>query len=279
MSALEWESKPELDKPVLIAAFAGWNDAGEAATMALGHLGELWRAKTFATIDPEDFFDFTATRPTVTLDGGVTRKLEWPVNVFSAASVPGRGRDIVFLDGVEPQLKWKTFSAAVTECAEAMDVSMVIMLGALLADVPHTRPSPVTGTTTSASLLERADLQLSQYQGPTGITGVLHDYLSKTGIASASLWAAVPHYVGQTPSPKAALALIRRTASLLDVPVDVAELEVAATNYEQGVTEVVEEDDDMVNYVAQLEASSDEERLHSDSLVAEAEKFLRDQES
>lgn len=278
MSALEWELKPELNKPILIAAFAGWNDAGEAATTTLSYLNDLWRARTFASIDAEDFFDFTSTRPIVTLEDGITRRIDWPLNIFSATSVPGRGRDIILLDGVEPQLKWKTFSAAIVECAQALDTSMVITLGALLADIPHTRPAPVTGTTTSPALLDRSGLEVSRYQGPTGITGVLHDACAGAGIDSASLWAAVPHYVGQTPSPKAALALGQRTVSLLDIPLDFTELEIAAASYERQVTEVVDGDEDMAAYVAQLEENADESRLHSDNLVAEAERFLRNQD-
>lgn len=278
MSALEWESHPELDRPVLVAAFAGWNDAGEAATTAVRYLASQWRAKGFASIDAEDFFDFTETRPMVRLEDGVTRSIEWPSNLFTAGTVPGRSRDVVFLHGTEPQLKWRTFTEAVLECARAIDASMVVTLGGLLADVPHTRAPHVTVNTTDAALMERLDLTPSHYEGPTGISGILHDACTKAGIESASLWVAVPHYVSQTPSPKAALALVERTAELLDVPVKTVDLEIASAAYEQQVTEVVEDDEDMVTYVMQLEESVDEEQVvNGDNLTAEVERFLRNQ--
>ena len=279
MDPLKWQSRPELDRPVLIAAFAGWNDAGDSATTAVQFLSSTWNATQFAEIDPEEFFDFTSTRPVLRLEEGVIRHIQWPSNRLSRAAIPERGQDIVFLDGMEPQLRWRTFSNAVIECAKAIDVSMVVTLGALLADVPHTRPAPVNGTTSSTTLTDGLGLQMSRYEGPTGITGVLHETCRQAGIESASLWAAVPHYVSQTPSPKAALALVQRTASLIDTPVDTAALETASIEYEQQVSSIVNEDEDMVSYVAQLEENNDAERLQNDNIVAEAERFLRDQES
>ncbi len=275
MTALRWEHRPELDRPVLVAAFAGWNDAGEAATGAVKHLAEQWRARSFASIDPEDFFDFTETRPLVKLRDGVTRTIEWPSNRFTWAKAAAGGPDVVFLHGTEPQLKWRTFSDSVIECAREINASMVITLGGLLADVPHTRPSHVSGTTADPALLDRLGLQPSQYEGPTGIVGVLHYACSRAGIPSASFWVSVPHYVGHAASPKAALALVERTCSLLGVTVETTDLEIASVAHEQQVTEVVEEDEDMVFYVLQLEESDDAERGQAERIAAEAERFLR----
>jgi len=278
MSALEWERRPNLKRPIVVAAFGGWNDAGEAATAAVRYFASKWHARSFATIDPEDFFDFTQTRPTVRLIDGVTRGVEWPTNRFTAATVPGRERDVVFLDGTEPQLKWRTFSNALIEVATELDASMVITLGGLLADVPHTRPAPVTMNSNNGDLLARYNLEPSQYEGPTGIVGIVHDACASAGIESASLWVTVPHYISQTPSPKATLALVTRTAELMDVPIDTVELEVASHAYERQVNELVEDDEDIATYVAQLEEAADEMNVQGDNLAAEAERFLRGQQ-
>jgi proteasome assembly chaperone (PAC2) family protein len=265
----------------MIVAFEGWNDAGDAASTAATYLADAWKARTFASIDPEDFFDFTSTRPQVRLVDGITRRIDWPVNEFRTASLPGTDRDVVFLHGTEPQLRWRTFAHAVLDVAQTLGVEMVITLGALLAEVPHTRPVRVTGTAVDEALVARLGLQRSRYEGPTGIVGVLHDALSRAGLVSASLWATVPHYVGQTPSPKATLALVERTAEVLDCPLVTTDLDLAAAAYERQVSEAVEADEDAAAYVHSLEANDEdgEDGLHvegGDAIAAEVERFLRD---
>jgi proteasome assembly chaperone (PAC2) family protein len=283
---VQWNDRPTLRRPVLVAAFEGWNDAGDGASGAAAYLARRWNATTFASIDPEEFYDFTSTRPEVRLEPGSARAIEWPENLFSWAALDGSGRDVVFLQGVEPQLRWRTFSEAVVEVATAVGVELVVTLGALLAEVPHTRPVRVTGTAADRALVDRFGLQLSRYEGPTGILGVLGDALHRTGIPSASLWASVPAYVGQTPSPKASLALVERLAELLDVGIPTTDLDVAAAAYEREVSEVVSADEDAVAYVLSLEEATDaddDELLAdgdlpaADDLAAEVEEFLRDQ--
>src|SRR5665213_3179535 len=217
---LQIDERPTLEHPVLIAAFRGWNDGGQGASLAGAYLAQAWAAQRFAQIDAENFYDFQATRPMVSLVDGEQRQVDWPENTFLHAPLPGAGRDAVILLGVEPNLRWRTFCGHVTGLARELNVELVITLGSLLADVPHTRPAPVTGSATDPELIERLGLQASRYEGPTGIVGVLHDACNEAGIASASLWAAVPHYVSLTPSPRAAKALVDRLADLLDADVD-----------------------------------------------------------
>ena len=280
MDHVRWIERPELTRPVMLAAFEGWNDAGEAATSAVRYLRDRWGAHRFASIDPEEFFDFTATRPRVHLRNGVTREIVWPGNDLWFASLASDGRDIVMLMGSEPQLRWRTFCAELVGLAEELDVEMVVVLGALLADVAHTRPVRVTGTAASPDLVGRLGLVRSNYEGPTGIVGVLHDALAKAEIPSASLWANVPHYVGATESPKAALALVERTARLIDVPVVTADLAQLAVDYEHQVDEIVAADEDALAYVRRLEEDADSEGLElrtGEELAAELQQFLRDQ--
>src|SRR5205823_5306630 len=270
-------------RPVLVAAFEGWNDAADAATSAARFLRDHWAARQFAEIEPEEFFDFSATRPQVRLVDGLTREIVWPANELYAAALPGNERDVVVLLGVEPGLKWRTFCSEVVDVGRELGVELFLTLGALLADVPHTRPVRVTGTAADAELVQRLGLQRSRYEGPTGIVGVLHDAFSKAGVPSASLWAAVPHYVAATPSPKAALALVQQAAELLSTSVPTTELEIAAASYERQVSDVVESDDDVAEYVHRLEASADEgddgelELSSGDALAAELERYLREQ--
>jgi len=268
---------------VLVAAFEGWNDAADAASSAARYLRDRWSARPFADIDPEEFYDFSSTRPHVRLVDGVTRAIDWPSNELSAAELPGTSRDVVLLLGIEPQLRWRTFAAELVGLAGRLQVEMVVILGALLADVPHTRPVRITGTAADADLIRRLELARSTYEGPTGIVGVLHDAFRQAELPSASLWAAVPHYVAATPSPKASLALVRRTATLLSTSITTDDLESAAADYERQVSEVVASDDDVSAYVSRLEASVDEGELadmeipSGDALAAELERFLRDQ--
>jgi proteasome assembly chaperone (PAC2) family protein len=207
--------RPTLERPILVAAFRGWNDGGQAATLAAGYLARLWDARKFADIDPELFVDFQATRPTVSLEEGRTRKIEWPENAFYRGRIPGADRDAILLVGVEPNYRWRSFTELVADLARDLGVELVVTLGALLADVPHTRPAPVTGAATDLQLVEELGLQLSRYEGPTGIVGVLLDACKRAGIPSVSLWAAVPHYVQLAPSPRAARALCERLAGVL----------------------------------------------------------------
>src|ERR1700722_1758968 len=285
-SAVRWEHRPKLRQPIMIVAFEGWSDAGDAASLAARYLSESWPVRRFATIDAEEFFDFTATRPQVRLvDGGATRRIEWPETLLLAGPIPGAGRDVVILRGVEPQLRWRAFSSSVLGVASALGAQMVVTLGALLADVPHTPRVPVTGAAYEPTLAARYGLQISRYEGETGIVGVLHDACTRAGLPSLGLWASVPHYVHQVSSPKAALALGERTAALGGTRLDPVELRAAGEVYVQQVDERVADDEEATAYVAQLEEASD--RLaaeapatgftvpNADSLAAEAERFLR----
>jgi proteasome assembly chaperone (PAC2) family protein len=280
MDHVRWTDRPRLRQPVLIAAFEGWNDAGDAATSAVRFLRDRWEARPFADLDPEDFYDFTSTRPLVRLDEGMQREITWPSNELSAGSIPGSGQDVVVLLGTEPQLRWRTFCEQLTGVATALGVRMVVTLGALLAEVAHSRPVSVIGTAFDPRVVQQLGLQQSRYEGPTGIVGVLHDACRRAGIESASLWAAVPTYVPGAPSPKAALALVERTAELLRVPVVTTELEIASASYERQVSELVAADDDTAEYVARLEAQHDEgdgdELQSGESLAEEVERFLRE---
>ena len=279
---LRIDHRPALENPVLIAAFRGWNDGAQGASLAGGYLAKAWGAEQFASIEPEEFYDFQATRPMVSLVDGLTRRIDWPENDFYHASPEGLGRGAVLLLGVEPNLRWRRFSSIVLELAKEYEVEMVVTLGALLADVPHTRPAPVTGTASDLDLVEQLGLQASRYEGPTGIVGVLHDACREASIPSVSLWAAVPHYVSLAPSPRAALALCQRLGDLLDTQIDTAELEQAVEAYTQRVTEAVATDEETAEYVQELERRSemiDESSLPSgESLAAELTRFLKERD-
>jgi predicted ATP-grasp superfamily ATP-dependent carboligase len=281
---LRIDSHPTLERPVMIAAFRGWNDGGQGASLAGAYLARAWAAREFAAIDPESFYDFQATRPTVSLVDGYTRQIDWPENQFLHAPLPGAGRDAIIMLGVEPNLRWRTFSDLVIGLATQFGVELVITLGSLLADVPHTRPSPVTGSATDPDLIAQLGLQASRYEGPTGMVGVLHDACGRAGLKSASLWAAVPHYVSLTPSPRAAKALVERLADLLGADVDSAELDEAADAYAQQVSEAVASDEETAAYVQELERrvdelAGDESDLPSgDAIAAELTRYLRERE-
>jgi proteasome assembly chaperone (PAC2) family protein len=283
MEALRVTTRPTLRNPVLVAAFRGWNDGGQGASLAAGYLARTWGAARFADIDPETFFDFSSTRPHVSLVDGQTRQIDWPDNAFYHASIPGSDRDAVLLLGIEPNLHWRSFTELITGLATDLGVELVITLGSLLADVPHTRPSPVTGSATDAELVERLGLQASRYEGPTGIVGVLHDACKRAGVPSASLWAAVPHYVSLAPSPRAALALCARLGGILGATIDVDELEQAVQSYSDQVSEAVASDPETAAYVEELEQRTEEieaeENLPSgDAIAAELTRFLRERE-
>jgi len=283
-SELRVSARPELSRPVLIAAFRGWNDGAQAASLAAGYLAKLWGAEQIADVDPEGFFDFQATRPHVSLVDGITRQIEWPETAFYHAKPEGLGRDVVLLLGIEPNVRWRTFTELVVGQVEELGVELVVTLGALLADVPHTRPSPVTGSASDAELVKELGLSTSRYEGPTGIVGVLHDACNKTGIPSASLWAAVPHYVSLTPSPRAAAALCDRLGGLLGIKIDTAELDQAAQTYEEQVSQAVASDEETAAYVEELEHRADTieedfELPSGDALAAELTRYLREREA
>jgi predicted ATP-grasp superfamily ATP-dependent carboligase len=274
--------KPVLDRPILVAAFRGWNDGGQGASLAAGYLARLWDADQIADVDPEEFFDFQATRPHVKLVDGLTRQIDWPETVFYRARAKGLDRDIVLLLGIEPNLRWRAFAELITGFAKELGVELVVTLGSLLADIPHTRPAPVTGSASDEELVERLGLQASRYEGPTGIVGVLHDACKQHGLPSASLWAAVPHYVSLTPSPRAALALCERLGSILEIDIDVEELREAADGYAEQVSRAVAADSDTQAYVEDLERRADEfdeEDIPSGEAPAqELTRFLRERD-
>jgi proteasome assembly chaperone (PAC2) family protein len=283
MEAMHWDSRPKLRKPALVCSFKGWNDAAESATTALGFVASLWGAERFGAIDPEEFFDFQVTRPTVRLTEGVTRVIEWPELELSSARPPEGRRDVVFLTGAEPNLRWRTFSATVVDVARELDVDMVVSLGALLADVPHTRPVGITGIAADAALSERLGFTATRYEGPTGIVGVIQDAATKAGMLAASLWAPVPHYVATVPSPKATLALLGRLQDLLEVPIDMTDLEEAAVDYERRLDEAVASEPEVRTLVERLERQMDDEEISfrnlpsGDSIAREFERFLKEQ--
>jgi proteasome assembly chaperone (PAC2) family protein len=282
MDALVWEAEaPRLRSPALVCAFAGWNDAAGAATTALTAVADSFDAELLAQVDPEEFFDFQANRPTIRLAEGETREIDWPGNVLLAARAAGAERDLVLLAGTEPNLRWRTFSEGIAEAAEGLGVEMVVTLGALIADVAHTLPVPITGLASDEALVDRLGLTRSNYEGPTGVVGVLHDACRRRGVPSASLWAAVPHYVAAVPNPKAALALVRRLESVVGVAVEASGLEEEAGSYESQVSRAVSANPEIEELVQRLEeeqASSldmDENVPSGETLARDFERFLR----
>jgi proteasome assembly chaperone (PAC2) family protein len=280
---LRIDHRPELTRPIMVAAFRGWNDGAQAASLAAGYLAKTWGAERFAEVDPENFFDFQATRPHVSLEEGLARRIDWPETAFYHARPEGLDRDVVLLLGIEPNLRWRTFTELVVGLARDLGIELLITLGALLADVPHTRSAPVTGSASDKELVERLGLSASRYEGPTGIVGVIHDVCGQSGIPSASLWAAVPHYVSLTPSPRGALALCERLGSVLGIEIEADELEEAARNYEEQVSEAVASDEETAAYVDELERRSDQledatELPSGDALAAELTRFLKERD-
>jgi proteasome assembly chaperone (PAC2) family protein len=283
--SLEWQDRPSLRNPIIVCAFKGWNDAGEAASAAVQFLCEAFDAQPLADIDPEDYYDFTAVRPTVRLVEGRSRAIDWPENSFHAARVPAADRDLIMLHGVEPSLRWKAFCADVLEVAQATGAEMIVTLGALLADVPHSRPVGITGLASADGLVERLGFERTNYEGPTGIVGVLHATCANSGMESVSLWAPVPHYVAATPNPKAALALVRGFEGIAGIAVDATKLEGASEDYDRQVTAAVASDPDVKAFVERLEEMADEmseeegpseQQLPSGDVIArEFQRFLR----
>jgi proteasome assembly chaperone (PAC2) family protein len=267
----------------MVCAFKGWNDAGEAATAALSYIRGSFDAHDVARIDPEEFYDFTAVRPTVRLTEGSVREIEWPENSFSVARVPGADGDLVLLHGVEPSLRWRRFTDDLISAARELDVQMVITLGALLADVPHSRPVAVTGITSDEGLVEQLGFDPPSYEGPTGIVGVLQRACAEAGVPAVSLWASVPHYVAASPNPKVALALVRAFEGAAGLAVDGGELEEAAEDYERQVTAAVASDPEVKAFVERLENAMDEaesppdegELPSADTIASDFQRFLR----
>ena len=277
-----WDGEPpELRTPVLVAAFAGWNDAAASATTALEAAAAGLESDLLARIDPEEFFDFQVTRPTIRLSDGQARQVDWPANTLVAARAPGAERDLVLLSGIEPNLRWRGFSEAILDACERLGVEMVVTLGALIADVAHTRPVPITGLASDPQLVERLGLSRSNYEGPTGIVGIIHDLCRKRGVASASLWAAVPHYVAAVPNPKAALALLRRLEGLTGIAVEASELEDAIVRFEEQVDLAVQANPEIQELVQRLEAEQEPELdpggevPDGDELAQDFQRFLR----
>ena len=283
MEALRWDRRPQLRRPALVCSFKGWNDAAESASTAVSFVASRWGAERLGSIDPEEFFDFQVTRPTVKLTEGVTREIEWPELELSSARPAEGGRDIVFLTGSEPNLRWRTFSETVVAAAEELGCELVVSLGALLADVPHTRPVQITGIAADAALAARLGFTETRYEGPTGIVGVVQDACTKAGLLAASLWAPVPHYVATVPSPKATLALLGRLQDLIEVPIDVTDLEEAAVDYERRLDEAVASEPEVRMLVERLERQMDDDDISfrnlpsGDSIAREFERFLKEQ--
>lgn len=283
MEVLRWEGDPPaLRSPVLVAAFAGWNDAASAATTALEAVAVSLDAKRVAEIDPEEFYDFQVTRPTIRFSEGQTREVDWPQNTVLAATAPNAERDLVLLSGIEPNLRWRTFASAVVEVAERLDAEMVVTLGALLADVPHTRAVPITGLASDPELVERLSLSRSSYEGPTGIVGIVHDACRRRDLTSASIWAAVPHYIAAVPNPKAALALLRRLEAFTGVAIEASELEEAMGRFETQVDRAVASNPEIEELVRRLETEqAEEEELDADdvpsgdTIARDFQRFLR----
>jgi proteasome assembly chaperone (PAC2) family protein len=281
MSALTYHSRPQLRRPFLLAAFEGWSDAGDAATAAIGYLKGKWDAVEFASVDPEEFFDFQAHRPMVRLNDDGVREITWPTTSFTHASVPGSERDAILLEGIEPSMRWATFTSHVMDVAHTTGAEIIVGFGALLAGRPHTRPIRVTGTATTPELASRFSLATPRYEGPTGILGVLADACRHEDLDCVTLWGWVPHYLQGSPSPSASLALLQRLGALLDLPMDLSDLEGRSRSHDTRVAEAVRSDPDIAATVEELEHQADAEDMNDlpsgDELAAEVERFLRDQ--
>jgi proteasome assembly chaperone (PAC2) family protein len=275
---IEFERLPELVDPVLIAAFEGWNDAGEASSGVIAHLESAWKAEPLVELDPDDYYDFQVTRPVVEMGDGLTRSIIWPTTRLLHARPPGIERDVVLLRGIEPNMRWRSFCADIIEVCRELGVELAVMLGALLNDSPHTRPVPILGSATDEDLARSTQLELSRYEGPTGIVGVLQQSFGEAGLNAVSLWASVPHYVAQPPNPKATLALLRRLEDLLEIPMPLGELDEEARAWENGVDELASQDSEVAEYVKELEERKDAAELpeaSGDAIAAEFERYLR----
>ncbi len=274
----EFDGLPILRSPIAIAAFEGWNDAADAASAAIEHLEQVWEAKPVAELDPDDYYDFQVTRPIVSISDEGVRHIDWPTTRMSVASPPGSERDIVLIRGIEPNMRWRAFCDDILELCHALDVDRLVLLGALLADVPYARALPVSGTTSGAADLEQLNLSVSRYQGPTGIVGVLHETAAHADVEVLSFWAHVPHYASNPPCPKATLALLHRIEEALDLPVPTADLAEDSAEWEQRVASLAEQDPELAEYISQLDQRTEEEGLRplsGDEIAREFERYLR----
>ncbi len=272
---IEIEDAPGLVNPVVIAAFEGWNDAADAASAVVDHLMEVWGARVLGAVDPEEFYDFQVNRPVIGTDLHGHRRLSWPTTRIAVASPPGLERDVILVRGIEPNMRWRQFCAELLAACDDLGAELVVTLGALLADAPHTRPIPVTGTATEPDLVDRLKLEQSTYEGPTGIVGVLQEACSTLDIPAVGYWAAVPHYVAQPPCPKATLALVGALEELLEASIPLGDLPEDARAWERGVDELAEEDEDVADYVRALEETRDTADLPEASGEAIAREFER----
>ena len=275
---IEYDGLSSLTDPVMIAAFEGWNDAGEAASATITHLREVWQAELLTELDPEEYYDYQVNRPHISMDDSGVRQLEWPATRIYVARVPLFPRDLVLVQGIEPNMRWQQFARELLGLAAELDVNLVVTLGALLSDSPHTRPVPVTGSTTDARLAADLGMEPSTYEGPTGIVGVLQEACERFGLPAVSLWAAIPHYVGQAPSPKGTLALVRKVEDVLDIPVPLGDLVEESRAWEIGVDELAEDDEEVADYVRQLEQARDTTELpeaSGEAIAREFERYLR----
>jgi proteasome assembly chaperone (PAC2) family protein len=278
MGSVMYRTRPPVSEPVVICAFAGWNDGGEGATLAVGSLRDQWSARGFATIDPEEFYDFQVHRPSVRIDDGQTRRIDWPRNEFSWAQVGEQ--DVVLFSGVEPNVRWRTYCEQILQVCSELEARVLVTLGAFLADVPHTAAAPASASSSHPSWADRADIVPARYEGPTGIVGVLSDLAGRSGIPTVSIWGASPHYLPQTTNPKVALALMERIRELLELDVDTGTMEAAAGGWERQVNEAIDEDGNLSDYVQRLEAAVDElaegDVPTGEDLAAELERYLRE---
>ena len=269
---------PQLRSPIMILAFSGWNDAGEAASAALEHLASIWPVQTIGEFDTEEFYDYQNNRPIVSVDESFNRSLTWPTTTVRGVSLPNYDRDLILVSGVEPSLKWRTFVGQLLDLGEDLDISMVVCLGSLLADVPHTRPIPVTATAARPEFGERLGLEMSRYEGPTGILGAIQDACNQREIDALSIWAAIPHYVSSPPCPKATLSLLNHLEDLLELSIDLGELPEDAKAWEIGVDQLSQEDSEIADYAKSLEESKDEADLPEatgEAIAREFERYLR----
>lgn len=275
---IEFDGLPELREPILLAAFEGWNDAGESASSAIEYLREIWDAQLLAEFDSEDYYDYQVNRPLVSTDESGVRQLAWPATRVYTAQIPGAKRDVVLIQGIEPNMRWQQFVREILGLCAELDVRMVATLGAMLTDTPHTRPVPIHGTSTDTQLQGELGVETSSYMGPTGIIGVLQHACANFGIPAVSLWASIPHYVSQPPNPKATLALVQRVEDVLDLSITVTELMEDARAWEMGVDELASEDDEVAEYVRQLEEARDAADLpeaSGEAIAREFERYLR----
>jgi proteasome assembly chaperone (PAC2) family protein len=279
---IEIEEVPELRSPILIAAFEGWNDAADAASSVVDHLMRVWDARVVAAIDPEEFYDFQMNRPVVGTNENGMRRITWPSTQLAVASPPGALRDVILLRGIEPNMRWRQFCAELLAASDELGAEIVVTLGALLADTPHTRPIPVTGTATEPELIDKLKLEQSNYEGPTGIVGVFQDACTQLDIPAVSYWAAVPHYVAQPPCPKATLALVGQLEDLLEISIPLGDLPEESRAWERGVDELAEEDEEIGDYVRALEETRDTAELpeaSGEAIAREFERYLKRRES